>query len=47
MRKILLCEPNISEGRDLTLVEKVADEVRGVAAETSGAERNGGVKLID
>lgn len=42
MRKILLCEPNISEGRDLTLVEKVADEVRGVAAETSG-----GVKLID
>jgi len=37
MPKILLCEPNISEGRDLTLVEQVADEVRAVA----------GVKLID
>lgn len=37
MQKILLCEPNISEGRDGTLVEQVADAVRGVA----------GVKLID
>lgn len=37
MRTILLCEPNISEGRDLALVERVADEVRAVA----------GVKLID
>ncbi len=37
MRKILLCEPNISEGRDLALVEQVADAVRGVP----------GVKLID
>lgn len=37
MRKILLCEPNISEGRDLALVEQVADEVRSVA----------GVRLID
>ncbi len=37
MRKILLCEPNISEGRDLALVEQVADEVRGVAS----------VKLLD
>lgn len=37
MRKILLCEPNISEGRDGALVEQVADAVRGVA----------GVKLID
>ena len=37
MRKILLCEPNISEGRDLALVEQVADEVRAVA----------GIKLID
>lgn len=37
MRKILLCEPNISEGRDLALVEQVADAVRGMA----------GVKLID
>ncbi len=37
MRKILLCEPNISEGRDLALIEQVADEVRGVA----------GVKLMD
>lgn len=42
MRKILLCEPNISEGRDRALVEQVADAVRGVAAETFG-----GVKLID
>ena len=37
MRKILLCEPNISEGRDRALVEQVTDAVRGVA----------GVKLID
>jgi glutamate formiminotransferase len=37
MRKLLLCEPNISEGRDLALVEQVADEVRSVA----------GVKLMD
>jgi glutamate formiminotransferase len=37
MRKILLCEPNISEGRDLALVEQVADEVRAVS----------GVKLLD
>ncbi len=37
MSKILLCEPNISEGRDLGIVEQVADQVRGVA----------GVKLLD
>lgn len=37
MRKIVLCEPNISEGRNLALVEQVADEVRAVP----------GVKLID
>ncbi len=37
MRKILLCEPNISEGRNLALVEQVANEVRAVA----------GVKLLD
>ena len=37
MRKILLCEPNISEGRDLALVEQVADEIRAVP----------GVKLLD
>jgi glutamate formiminotransferase len=37
MRKILLCEPNISEGRDRALVEQVADEVRSVA----------GVRLLD
>lgn len=37
MRKILLCEPNISEGRDLALVERVADEVRAVP----------GVRLLD
>ncbi len=37
MRKILLCEPNISEGRDLALVEQVAAAVRGAA----------GIKLID
>lgn len=30
MRKILLCEPNISEGRDLGLVGQVVDRVRGV-----------------
>jgi len=28
MRKILLCEPNISEGRDLSVVEHIADEIR-------------------
>lgn len=37
MRKIVLCEPNISEGRDLAIVEQVADAVRAVP----------GVKLID
>jgi glutamate formiminotransferase len=37
VRQILLCEPNISEGRDLAVVEQVADEVRSVD----------GVKLID
>lgn len=37
MRQILLCEPNLSEGRDLALVERVADAVRSVD----------GVKLID
>ena len=35
--KILLCEPNISEGRDKDVVEQVADAVRSVP----------GVKLID
>jgi glutamate formiminotransferase len=28
MRKVLLCEPNISEGRDLEIVEEVVDQVR-------------------
>jgi glutamate formiminotransferase len=28
MRKVLLCEPNISEGRDLTVVEEVLDQLR-------------------
>jgi len=37
MRKVLLCEPNISEGRDLALVEAVAAQVRSVP----------GVRLID
>jgi glutamate formiminotransferase len=37
MKPILLCEPNISEGRDPALVEAVADAVRAVP----------GVKLID
>lgn len=37
MRKVLLCEPNISEGRDLAVVEEVAAEVRSVP----------GVRLID
>ncbi|MFV1858476.1 MAG: glutamate formimidoyltransferase [Anaerolineales bacterium] len=29
MNKVLLCEPNISEGRDRHLVEQVLDQVRG------------------
>jgi len=37
MREILLCEPNISEGRNLDLVEQVANQVRSVP----------GVKLLD
>ncbi len=37
MKKILLCEPNISEGRNREVVEQVADAVRSVP----------GVKLID
>ena len=37
MKKILLCEPNISEGRDRTVIEQVADAVRSVP----------GVRLID
>lgn len=37
MRKVLLCEPNISEGRDLAIVEEVAAQVRSVP----------GVRLID
>jgi glutamate formiminotransferase / 5-formyltetrahydrofolate cyclo-ligase len=37
MRKILLCEPNISEGVDLALVEEVLDEVRQVE----------GIKILD
>jgi glutamate formiminotransferase len=30
MKKVLLCEPNISEGRDLEVVEQVAREIRSV-----------------
>ena len=37
MRKFLLCEPNISEGRDLGVVERVAAEITAVP----------GVRLID
>lgn len=37
MRKVLLCEPNISEGRDLAVIEEVAVQVRSVP----------GVRLID
>jgi len=37
MQQTLLCEPNISEGRNLDHVEQVADEVRAVA----------GVRLLD
>ncbi len=37
MRQVLLCEPNISEGRDLEAVEKVVDELRGVE----------GIKILD
>lgn len=31
MKKVLLCEPNISEGRDLKIVEQIVDQVRRVA----------------
>ena len=37
LKKILLCEPNISEGHDLELVEQVLDRVRQVE----------GVKILD
>lgn len=37
MKRVLLCEPNISEGRDRALVERVVDAVRGTP----------GVRLID
>lgn len=37
MKKVLLCEPNISEGRDPGLVEQVVDKVRATP----------GVRLID
>lgn len=37
MRKILLCEPNISEGRDRAVIERVAEAVRGAP----------GVRLLD
>jgi glutamate formiminotransferase / 5-formyltetrahydrofolate cyclo-ligase len=37
LRKVLLCEPNVSEGRDLALIERFADEIRSVD----------GVRLID
>ena len=37
MRQVLLCEPNISEGRDLGLVNQVLDEIRGA----------GDVKILD
>lgn len=37
MKKILLCEPNISEGIDLTLVDEVLDQVR----------QTEGVKILD
>jgi len=30
VKKVLLCEPNISEGRDLELIEQVVDQVRRV-----------------
>lgn len=30
MKKVLLCEPNISEGRDLEIVEQIVDQVRRV-----------------
>ncbi len=37
MKKIVLCEPNISEGKDLALVEEVLSEVRKVE----------GIKILD
>ena len=37
MRQVLLCEPNISEGRDLEAVGKVVDELCGVE----------GIKILD
>ncbi len=36
-RKIIECVPNFSEGRDMSVIEKIADEIRGVE----------GVKLLD
>ena len=37
MKKVLLCEPNISEGRDHIRIERVVDEVRAAP----------GVRLLD
>jgi len=37
MKKILMCEPNISEGRDLAVVEQIVDQVRATP----------GVSLVD
>lgn len=37
MKKVLLCEPNISEGKDLEIVEQAVDQVRAVE----------GVKILD
>ncbi len=37
MKEIILCEPNISEGRNLEIVEQIVDEVRAVP----------GVRIID
>jgi len=37
MKKVLLCEPNISEGRDLELVNAVLDQVKAFA----------GIKILD
>jgi len=37
MKKVLLSDPNISEGRDLEIVEQVFDQIRQVE----------GVKILD
>ncbi len=37
MKKVILCEPNISEGRDPAIIEQIVDQIR----------RTSGVKILD